>query len=548
MKKSFLFSIAIILLSLSACKKENNNPPEQPNDPEQGQDSVVYDYDYSIVEYDNQLANDNDDNITDKSNTDIYWEAEAEDGAFANTVTITYNADTATYALSDKGKKNITVYQQGAHLAVVSKKKCEIILQGSSNNGSLKIYAVDQDDDNAEKKIKLTLNGVSLLSDRGPAINYQKGKRMYLHLQDGTDNSLEDCAAYSDDIYYLDPEGADDEDRKGCFFSEEAIIVSGHGRLEIKGNYRHGMSVDNDFYMRPGPTLLLTKAEKNNLHCNDEIHITGGYIYTMNVANGGKGIKTDSTIIFDGGRLIVNTTGTYGRDDDGDQESPKGIKADCDISINSGNITIRSLGQCEGSEGLESKQKITINGGELNVMAYDDAINAATDLIVNNGTVWCLSKHNDGIDSNGSILINGGVITSVAGNMEAALDNDNPGMRSDFIISGGEIIGIGGQVYSPSSATQYTIVYNNCKIGADIVSVKDANGTTLISAKSPVGSNRAGLLFSSNKFSKGETYYIYSGSELLQTVTLNDIITKIGNDGPGGGGGPDGPGGHGGRP
>ena len=503
-------------------------------------------YEFTTIEYDGRLATDSDADVTDKSDSDIYWEAEAEsDGTFKNTISIAYNGSSAQVDFNKKAQEVFTCTIDGSDVVIYPNgdevKKCEIILSGSSDNGSLKIYCTtNPDDKEAGKKMKLTLNGVSLKSRRGPAINYQAGKRLFLHLADGTENYLEDCAEYRDDAYYFTGKTAADEDRKGCFFSERAVVVSGKGKLTVKGNYKHAISIDNDFYMRPGPTVVVTGAAKNCLHCNDEIHFTGGYFYAGNSTAGGKGVKTDSTLVVDGGRLVINTSGIYGTDDKGEQESPKGIKIDGDITVNGGDITVRCVGKCEGSEGIESKSKLTVNGGKIDVMAYDDAMNAATLVKITGGEIICLSTNNDGIDSNGDIQITGGKVTSIAANMEAAMDNDNPGVNSSFVIDGGEIIGIGGTVYAPTSTSaQYCIVYNGCPLSTtQELAVKDESGNKILAVTSPQGSQSAGVLLSSSKFVNGGEYTISIGGTVYQTVTLTNKITTIGSPmGPGGGGG-----------
>ena len=543
--------VTIILLAgaLCSCNRNSWDPfspfgPDMPMPP--GTEGSTYEF--KTVEYDGLLATDAANDVVDKSNTDIYWEGEAEDdGTFKNTITIEYKGDDASVEMSKNAGKVYTFEKSGAHVVirpidgVEEVKKCEIILTGSSGNGSLKIYnTTDPDDKEAGKKTKLTLNGVSLKSAIGPAINYQSGKRLFLHIAEDTENTLEDVSTYAEDIWYWPGKAAFDEDRKGCLFSEKAVIVSGTGKLTVKGNYKHGISVDNDFYMRPGPTVVVTGAAKNCLHCNDEIHFAGGYFYCSNTSAGGKGIKTDSTLVVDAGRLVINTAGTYGKDENGEQESPKGIKIDQDITINGGDITVRCTGKCEGSEGIESKAVLTVNGGKIDVMAYDDAINAATTVTFNGGEVYALSTHNDGIDSNGSIYVNSGKVTAVAANMEAAMDNDNPGQNSTFKITGGEVIGIGGTVYSPSSSsTQYTIVYNGCPVSTTAeLAVNDSEGNKILAITSPQGSQSSGVLLSSSKFVKGGTYTISIGDTTYQTVTLSSIITTIGQQtGPGGGGG-----------
>ena len=536
-------------LSVCACNTNGMDPfgpfgpgGDQPMPP--GTEGSTYEF--STIEYDGLLCTDSDADVTDKSDSDIYWEAEAEsDGTFKNTIIVTYAGDDATVEMSKNAGKVYTFAKEGAHVVLYPSgddvKKCEIILKGSSENGSLKIYnTTNPDDKEAGKKTKLTLNGVSLKSGRGPAINYQAGKRLFLHLTDGTENYLEDCVEYKEDAYYFTGKTVADEDRKGCFFSEKAVVVSGIGRLTVKGNYKHAISVDNDFHMRPGPTVVVTGAAKNCLHCNDEIHFIGGYFYANNSTAGGKGVKTDSTLVVDGGRLVINTSGTYGKDDKGEQESPKGIKIDGDITVNAGDITVRCIGKCEGSEGIESKKSLTVNGGKIDVMAYDDAMNAATLVKFTGGETFCLSTHNDGIDSNGDIKIVRGKVTSIAANMEAAMDNDNPGVNSTFTIDGGEVIGVGGTVYSPSSSsTQYTIVYNGCPLSTtQELAVKDEGGNKILAVTSPQGSQSAGVLLSSSKFVKGGKYTISIGDTVYQTVTLSNKITTIGSQtGPGGGGG-----------
>lgn len=112
----------------------------------------------------------------------------------------------------------------------------EVVVKGKSENGGLKIYG--------EKKFKLTMAGVELTSQQGPAINSQCKKRIFVHLQEGTTNRLTDVETYTQDSFYLDASVADDEDRKGCFFSEGNLIFSGTGVMVVAGKYKHGIVTD----------------------------------------------------------------------------------------------------------------------------------------------------------------------------------------------------------------------------------------------------------------------------------------------------------------
>lgn len=95
------------------------------------------------------------------------------------------------------------------------------------------------------------------------------------------------------------------------------------------------------------------------------------------------------------------------------------------------------------------KNTITINGGKVNVMTYDDAINAKEIVTVTGGEIYCLSVHNDGIDSNGNILVKGGTITSIASN------------RAGVILSSSKFVKGGTYTISIGSTTYQTVTLSN---------------------------------------------------------------------------------------
>ena len=458
-------------------------------------DGDIPTFDATISEWNGEMAEDAHLDVvgTDK---DFYYEL----NTFTNRVTITYNGSTATI---EQNNDKILCHTSGAYVTVDlltnSVSNTEIVIKGKSEDGGLKVYG--------ENKFKLLMDGVELTSKRGPAINSQCKKRMYVHLNQGTTNQLTDVASYSDDTYYLDSSA--DEDRKGCFFSEGNLIFSGTGVLAVTGKYKHGIVTDGYFWMRPGVSLVVTEAAKNAIHVKGDdddnigVYIGGGLIYTHVSSIAGKGIKTDLHVEVAGGKLLLNTSGDseYDADEndtssaagiktDGDvrisggtlilkstgtggkglnvdgnlfisggeiiaataggkytyssslTSSPKGVKADGDITISGGKLNISVTGKSDGSEGLESKATLTVSGGEVYVYAYDDAINAASAINVTGGKVYAYARNNDGIDSNGTMTVSGGLVIGVGtSSPEGGIDIDN---SSRFKINGGTIIGLGG--------------------------------------------------------------------------------------------------------
>ena len=76
----------------------------------------------------------------------------------------------------------------------------------------------------------------------------------------------------------------------------------------------------------------------------------------------------------------------------------KDIASKGKITINSGNVTVRTTSA--GAEGIEGKQGIVFNGGNVDALSPDDAINANATIEFNDAHVIARSTGNDAVDSN----------------------------------------------------------------------------------------------------------------------------------------------------
>ena len=375
------------------------------------------------------------------SDADFYWEA----NSFNNLVVVTFNGSTATVESSNS---NIKANISGAYVTIDmlsnSVSGVEIVALGQSSDGGLKIYG--------DKKFKLTLSGLDLTSKKGPAINSQCKKRMFLHLTNGTTNRITDSASYADDAYTLP--GSYDEDRKGAFFSEGHIIVSGQGALVAEGKYKHAIATDGYYYQRPGATVAVIAAAKNALHVkgDDEDMIgawfKGGMFYARVASTAGKGVKCDYDIVIDGGKFDIETSGNAEYDSaEADTSSAAGIKSDTHIEISGGELVFKSTGS--GGKGINCDGSLTINDGNLNLTTtgkrYEynknttsspKAIKVDGAIIINGGVidinVTGASEGSEGMESKSSITFNGGEI------MVKSYD-DGINAKSDITINGGKI-------------------------------------------------------------------------------------------------------------
>ena len=583
---------------------EDDNSAETPDNP------TTPEGDMSIDRWEGQWAEDMAQDLVGEEK-DFYFEL----NNFDTQLIVRFDGDTVVTECDNKAIKS---YVDGAYLTLdmCGVSGVEIVVMGRSDNGGLKIYS--------DNKYKLTLNGLDLASQRGPAINSQSKKRVYLHLVENTTNRLADCKTYVEDNYTAP--GAVNEDRKGALFAEGNIILSGYGALVVAGKQKHAIVTDGCYYQRPGTTVAVTESAKNGIHVKGDsddytgVVIEGGAITASISSTAGKAIKCDMDLVVNGGKLNLRTTGdaTYDSEEkdtssasclksdtniyvnggyielsssgtggkgisaDGDLEanngtvnistsggqykyssqltsSPKGIRADGNITINGGYVNISVTGASEGSEGMESKAVLTFNGGETVINAYDDAINAASAIVVNDGKVYARATNNDGIDSNGAITLNGGLFIGVGSREpEGGIDIDN---GTKFIINGGVAIGLGGSMMgTPSTASlQNSVVYGGLAASmGDKIAVLDSSNNTLLAFEIPSALSNSTLFFTTPDISNGATYTIMSGGEMsdfsdtwqgyfsdgtwsggtsLTAFTPSSVVTTIGNVGGGPGGG-----------
>ena len=622
MKKTIIIISVLTLFAVLSCtpvdRPDDMVPPEIPG--QDGGENGVENYTPEISTdengYDGLTATDKESDTVISGDV-TYWENQD----FSTTVTVEYSGNTATVISTGN---EVEHYITGADVAIdlTDTGVTEIIASGKSDDGQLKLYG--------NSAVKLTVNGLELTSAKSTAINVQNKSLLYLHLEEGTTNVICDAESQSDESYYPEGVAAGDEKRNGAIYCKGSVVISGSGVLKITGRKKHGISVKSSLTVRPGVTLAINDVEDNCIKA-EGINILGGYIWAKTSADAGKclssdadvtvkggllklytsggsiyeedendtsspaGVKADGNILIYNGEILCVSTGEGGKGlnadggitiDDGIvnvvtsggkyvynealdlDSSPKGVKADGEITINGGYLNIQVTGISDGSEGLESKSKITINDGEVFVYAYDDAINVGGDnpvgLEINGGKIFAFADNNDGIDSNGKLWVNGGiVIASGSAAPEEGLDCDN---SQNFIVTGGTLIGTGGAAISTSSrSTQRSVIYNgvSAKTG-ELFVIADAEGNPVLKYELPRTMNGMSLFFSSPDIKTGETYTVYSGGSLsgntvnwngwfedgtytagteLGTFTSNSLTTTVGqSNGPGGGPGNGGPG------
>ena len=389
-----------------------------------------------------------------------------------------------------KTVNGVEVTVNGGHVTANhgSEKKICYVVSGTTDNGSFTVMG--------DKKYAVKLSGVSITNPDSAALNLLSGKRAYIILADGTTNTLADGTGGS---------------QKGALYCKGKLLFNGSGKLSVTGNTNNGIHSADYIVFRKGNNISVKSTANHGIKANDGIFINGGILNVevsaaatkgINceshiIVNGGRttvlttgngmydtddkeakgaaGIKADSTLTMNGGELWLKSTGSGGKginvdgaasfnggsvyvvtrggqfSGSGDTSSPKGIKVDGDITVTGGKIWVRTSGY--NGEGIETKSALTITGGEVASYAYDDAINSKGDMTISGGYVYAQGQHNDGLDANGNCYIKGGTVYAIcSGTPEVAIDANTEGGKKLYV-SGGTIVALGG-LESGASLTQ----------------------------------------------------------------------------------------------
>ncbi len=380
-----------------------------------------------------------------------------------------------------KTENGVAVTASGGHVTAnhsATKGVCYVV-SGTTTNGSLTIVG--------DKKYAVRLNGVNITNPDSAALNLLSSKRAFVVLADGTTNTLTDGTGGS---------------HKGALYCKGKLLFNGSGALSITGNSNNGIhcadyivfNKDNNIYVKStanhgikandgvfinggilnvevtaeaakgincesniivcgGRTTVLTTGGGTydstdgeakgaaGIKADSMLTVNGGELWLKSTGSGGKGVNVDGEAHFNGGSVYVVTTGSQYKSNN-DTSSPKGIKTDGNITISGGRIWVRTSGT--NGEGIETKKELSISGGEVASYAYDDAINSKSTMTVSGGYVYAHGRNNDGLDANGNCYIKGGTVYAIcSGQPEVAIDANTEGGYKLYV-TGGTIVAVGG--------------------------------------------------------------------------------------------------------
>lgn len=307
------------------------------------------------------------------------------------------------------------------------------------------------------------------------------------------------------------------------------------GNINIKSNDTC-IKCDSELNINGGEINLYSENKKG-IKGMEDVNINDGVI---NIEKSSEGIESKRVLTVNGGKIdlvssddgfnaggsSMNMGGGMGRQEmntadgtkqrpertDGAAMSEKPEKTDqmtplqMPDTANSEQGMHMGVGFGRGSAEISTEHHIEINGGEIKINAGGD-----------------------GIDSNGSLVINGGtVIVESTGNGDSAFDHDGL-----FEINGGTAIGFGtgGMIENPSETSKQNVlsVYLTSQAGAGSeIEIKNSSGKTIYTFEPSISGSH--IMFSSPDVESGNSYTVYTdGTAQNETAAeVTGALTIIG--------------------
>ena len=464
---------------------------------------------------------------------------EASDDISKNTFATKVTIDMSNPVAKEENGVTITVEGNDVTASHGSTKGVCYVVTGTTSDGSLTI--------DGKTDYEVNLNGASITNKRSTALDLQSKMKAFIVLT-GTNTLTDGTTA--------------DDSHKGALFGKGKLLFSGTGSLEVYGTYNNGIHGKSNVVFDKGINVYVKSTANHGIKAGDDLYINGGILNVEVSAPGAKGINGDIDVYINGGRTtVVSTSNGEWDTEDLETKASAGIACDSVMTINGGEIYLKSTGS--GGKGLKADWEAYINGGKIRIITegglyysngsneshnytgntdnLDDAytsspkgikvgtknehgileinggdimvrttgnnaegIESKGTLTVFDGTVL-VSAHDDGINSSGDLTISGGTVVTVGTN------NDGIDANGDMYLKGGTLIamGSGGAEAGIDISEDKKLYISGCKIfgiGGRV------DGT--------LGSTTQGIVTTTGSVAASATVTISDGSTTLATFNL----------------------------
>ena len=448
------------------------------------------------------------------------------------------------------------------------------VLTGTLEDGKIIVDAHDS------SKVWIRLNGVTVRCSDDACLRVDQADKVFLTLAEDTENSFSSGTDYSEEALA--------DNTGGTIFSHDDLTINGSGSLSITAGYKHGIDV-NDSLVITGGNITITAPQDgihvsdslrfmeasltidsgdDAVHSDDELYIESGTVLinscyegfeavTIEIAGGDITMyPTDDGINANGGSSTMGFGGRGGGGTNGMPSPPDFSDRDMSSMSNTSDSGMPPMpGEMSGASSTDGEMSGMASQGEMPSMPGEmsgatQAENSDTDdtaadekepyIRISGGTLTIINETGrdaDGLDSNGSIYIDGGDIRiSLLGDgTNNAIDYGSES-GGECIVTGGTILAFGGSGMAEEfseNCTQCAVLYN---IGSTVqagtlFSVRDQEGEEIISYTPEC--SYSSVSFSLPEMTVGETYTVVCGensSELTMDSTAVSAGTTAGEN------------------
>lgn len=336
--------------------------------------------------------------VSEAFNLDVKWDGELYKVSInSKEDDDSWKSNTGTIDLSNMTCEGNGVAVDGKEIKITE--GGDFTVNGKTADGSIVV--------NTKERVKLRLNNAEIHSKEKPCIYFEDVDKGYITIEDSTENILVSSCA------------------DGAVYSKDNLEIKGGGSLDITAETGCGIKASDNLTIENGKINIT--AANDGINVNDTFKMSGGSVNVESVCDG---VSSDSIVMIEGGSLNIKTTleplnaeeiegnaasqngPAHMESVDADfEESTKGIKADWMLVINGGEIKVDSSDHC-----VHCADEIEINGGNLELTsAYGKGISGHGDVTVDGeDTVIYVLNSTEGIESKNVLTVNNGYINIVA--------------------------------------------------------------------------------------------------------------------------------------
>lgn len=442
------------------------------------------------------------------------------------------------------------------------------VLQGELEDGQIIVEAGEEDD------VRLIFNGVTVHSSSSAPVYVKTADKVVITLAPDTVNRLSDESTAS-------AVTEDSTEPTAALYSEADLTLNGSGELDVTALNNHGIQSKDDLKILGG--VIKIEAQTDGIKGRDSVYIDAA---ELSIVCGSDGIQSNNTE--ESGLGVVNIAGgsiTIDAGDDGIQavsditiddgsihvvNSYEGLEATL-INLNGGTVVINAqddgingVNKTTGTSGLATQNTAVGGSAEaLTVVATVDAASSATQnsaggtaagapptgnfgktapgmpggmgggmsgsanvSVTINGGILDVTAGGDGLDSNGTLTMNGGTVY-VSGPSQGG--NGILDFMGAFVINGGDLMAAGTSSmaqFPDLSSAQPTLGIGQSGNAGDLIAILDSNGASLLSWEAKADYEL--VIVSSEKLTLGQTYQLSINGTVSNQIELSSILSTVG--------------------